>query len=344
MKKTLLNFFFIVFTLTSLAQNHSLDFDGTDDFVDLQQNFAFEATDRFTIEAWINISSIGSFQQIIAKLGNGVLSFRGWGFQVTDDGILSAFISTEFFTQTRYVEGEQILQTNTWYHVAMSFDGEDEILLYVNGAPETLGVVNPDGELTTIATSAPTHIGNFDNGTAQEHFNGKIDELRVWSGVRSTEEIATAYMTELSGNETNLLGYYKMDVTNSSCDVQDCHVNENHGDREGSNGANDLPQFSDDVPEIDDVACGVDLDCTLSVDEVVQLEFSVYPNPAESIISFSGVHLEETNVTLYNVLGSAIKETRVVNNSIDISEIPTGIYFMVATVNNVRISKKIIKK
>ena len=256
-----------------VAQNHSLNFDGTDDFVDLQQNFAFEATDSFTIEAWINISVNGSFQQIIAKLDNGVVSFRGWGFQITDIGNLSAFVSTDFFVNERYIEGTQVLETDTWYHVAMTFDGQDEILLYINGEPEELGFVSFEGELTTIDTNAPTHIGNFDNGTAQEHFNGNIDELRIWSGVRTLEEIAANYMTELSGNEANLIGYYKMDVNDSSCDIQDCNANEAHGTRFGTNGTNDLPQFSDNVPELTDVACGETLDCTLSVDDVTQLDF-----------------------------------------------------------------------
>ncbi|MFT5891618.1 MAG: hypothetical protein ACI9Y7_001723, partial [Dokdonia sp.] len=34
----------MISTITCLAQNHSLNFDGTDDFVNLEQNFGFEAT------------------------------------------------------------------------------------------------------------------------------------------------------------------------------------------------------------------------------------------------------------------------------------------------------------
>jgi hypothetical protein len=344
MKKiTLFVLLTIIVNTISVAQNHSLNFDGTDDYVDLEQNFAFEATDSFTIEAWVNIRTNGSFQQVIAKLGTGDVSFRGWGFQITDGGILSAFVAEEFFTKRVYVEGSQALEENIWYHVGMSFDGNNEIVLYVNGEAESLGVIIADGGLTALNTSAPTHIGNFDDGTAQEHFNGNIDEVRIWNGVRALEEITTNYMTELSGNEANLIGYYKMDADNSSCDVQDCNANQAHGSREGVNGSNDLPQFSANVPEIADVECGVALDCTLSVEDVAQVAFSTFPNPTTDIVSFSGINLNGTSVKLYNILGSASKEVLVTNNSIDISELPTGVYFMVVTIDNTTISKKIIK-
>jgi hypothetical protein len=345
MKKiTLLVLLTIIVNTISVAQNHSLNFDGTDDFVDLEQNFAFEATDSFTIEAWVNIRTNGSFQQIIAKLGAGDISFRGWGLQITEEGFLGAYAAAEFSSLRVYVEGSQVLEENIWYHVGMSFNGIDEILLYVDGESESLGVVISDGVLPTISTSAPTHIGNFDDGTAQEHFNGNIDELRVWDGVRSLEEIANNYATELSGNESNLIGYYKMDADNSSCDVQDCNANQAHGSRGGVNGSNDLPQFSDNVPEIADVACGVTLDCTLSVEDVAQVGFSTFPNPTTDIVSFSGINLNGTNVKLYNILGSVSKEVLVTNNAIRISELPTGVYFMVVTIDNTTISKKIIKK
>ncbi len=343
MKKTLLIFLFIICTITSFAQNHSLNFDGSDDYVDLGQNFAFEATDNFTIEAWVNIRNNGSFQQIIAKLGNGGVSFRGWGFQITNEGYISAFAATEFFTQRIYVEGSQVLEENVWHHVAMTYDGGNEILLYVDGTPETLGVIIADDDIPTISSSAPTHIGNFDNGTAQEHFNGNIDEIRIWNVVRTPEEIAAIYTTELSGNESNLIGYYKMDAADSSCDVQDCNANEAHGTREGVNGANDLPQFSDDIPELTDVACGVELDCMLSIEDMEQLEYSMYPNPTSDLISFSGINLNGTTVKLYNMLGSLSKEIQVTNNTISISEMPTGVYFIVATIENTTISRRIIK-
>ncbi len=328
-----------------MAQNHSLNFDGTDDIINLEQNFAFETADAFTVEAWINHDNQGNIQQIIAKLGAGVLSFRGWGFQMLSNGRLSGYVSTEFFMDYRFVRGTEVLAPNTWYHVAMTYDGQGNILLYLNGAPEPISSSEDDGELTTITTSAPTRIGGFGtDGNIQELFKGDIDEVRIWNGVRTPEEIAANYMTELSGSETNLIGYYKMDVNNSSCDVQDCNANEAHGERLGENGANNLPQFSDNVPGITDVACGETLDCTLSVDEVTQLELSMFPNPTTDLVSFSGINLNGAKVKLYNVLGSLTKEVVVVNNTISISELPTGVYFLTTTIDARTVSRKIVKK
>lgn len=328
-----------------MAQNHSLNFDGVDDNVSLEQNFAFETEDAFSVEAWINHDNQGVIQQIVAKLGNGVISFRGWGFQMLSNGRLSAYVSTEYFTNYIQVNGTQILAPDTWYHVAMTYDGQGNILFYINGESEAVSSIDDDGTVTTISTSAPTRIGGFGpDGGLQELFKGDIDEVRIWSGVRTPEEIAANYMTELSGSETNLLGYYKMDVDNSSCDIQDCNANESHGERLGENGANNLPQFSDNTPGITDVACGETLDCTLAIDEVSELEFSMFPNPTTDFISFSGINLNGAKVKLYNVLGSITKEVIVVNNTISVSELPAGVYFLITTKDTATISRKIVKK
>ncbi len=42
-------------------------------------------------------------------------------------------------------------------------------------------------------------------------------------------EIQNNLNTELSGLESGLVAYYKLDDIETACDVEDCSVNENHG-------------------------------------------------------------------------------------------------------------------
>ena len=41
------------------------------------------------------------------------------------------------------------------------------------------------------------------------YVTGRIDELRMWNDVRTQAEIKANMHTELSGNESNLIAYYK---------------------------------------------------------------------------------------------------------------------------------------
>lgn len=68
MKNFTLTLFMGFLSMIAFAQNNSMNFDGVDDYVDLEQNFAFTPTDAFTIEAWIKVDDVG-LKQIISKLG-----------------------------------------------------------------------------------------------------------------------------------------------------------------------------------------------------------------------------------------------------------------------------------
>ncbi|MDB4088142.1 T9SS type A sorting domain-containing protein [Flavobacteriales bacterium] len=82
------------------------------------------------------------------------------------------------------------------------------------------------------------------------------------------------------------------------------------------------PRDSLDVVEIN----------TNSIEEN-SLEFSIYPNPVNSIISLSGVNLEK--VIIYSINGKLIKSVSLNDiNKIDVSELERGSYIMKVTSNN----------
>ena len=70
-------------------------------------------------------------------------------------------------------------------------------------------------------------------------------------------------------------------------------------------------------------------------------ETIVYPNPSRGIFNIDN-NIEEINYVVISTLGSVLKEGVVENQKIDISDYPTGVYFLELSVNGERLVKKII--
>ncbi len=82
--------------------------------------------------------------------------------------------------------GSTAAQTETWYHVAMTYDGSF-LKLYVNGNPD--GSLMASGPMTTSAH--PLWIGGESSGSWC--FNGRLDELRLYKRALSASEIQAIY-------------------------------------------------------------------------------------------------------------------------------------------------------
>jgi len=84
----------------------------------------------------------------------------------------------------------------TWQHVAVTWDGST-VRYYLNGQPDLS--VQYTG--STINTTNPLVIG-LDALDGRYHFQGLMDELRLWNVARSPAEIQAAMNHPLTGNET----------------------------------------------------------------------------------------------------------------------------------------------
>ena len=97
----------------------ALDFDGVDDYVGVGD---IDLTDAFTIAAWIKLSSTGKYM-IVGK------SFGTYQFFVSPTGGL--VFQRNSSTPMRYNAG---LVTDAWYHVAVTFNTTDGMVMYLNGS------------------------------------------------------------------------------------------------------------------------------------------------------------------------------------------------------------------
>ncbi len=119
------------------------------------------------------------------------------------------------------------LTTGTWIHVVLVYNGTN-VLLYTapqggthtqrasvassgNGSGFTIPNFMAVGTYVRVNSSGDSYatcIANTDT-TTNNPSNALMDEIRVWSTARSTAQMDANFETELVGNETGLVAYYK---------------------------------------------------------------------------------------------------------------------------------------
>jgi gliding motility-associated-like protein len=104
----------------------------------------------------------------------------------------------------------------TWYHVAGTMDYVNHISkLYLNGALVDTKVVN-SAPITRVIPSELSWDIAINPGYANLPLGGNMDEVRIWSLVRTPAEIATYYNQCLAGNEPGLVDYYRCNQSSGS--------------------------------------------------------------------------------------------------------------------------------
>ncbi len=201
------------------AQNNALDFDASDDYVQIPD---LSETTNGTIEMWILPDATGAENPVF---GNGDDEALSLALRVTDDYRIQ--FSAKYGTNwVEVISDAAAISTTHWTHIAATWENAIEASVYVNGVLHS----NPSFGTLTSAT------GNWDIGGstisgAMDYFAGKIDEVRIWDDVRTTDEIRQNMFAELSdpGSEGNLVAYYKLNETNNATTAVDSKSTNNNG-------------------------------------------------------------------------------------------------------------------
>ncbi|MFJ3793967.1 LamG-like jellyroll fold domain-containing protein [Kitasatospora sp. NPDC090091] len=163
---------------------------GTDPHVDLGDPAALRFGGKaYSIEAWVKPTSHDG--PVLGRDGEYQLAVDTTGaVTLTHTGAPSPLTSTE------------TVPTDVYTHIAATFDGRTA-KLYVNGKPAGSGALP-----FTPVTGVNTLIGQDGAG---DHFDGDLDELRVWNRVRSEAELGEEMNHRLIGNDSGLVAYYRFD-------------------------------------------------------------------------------------------------------------------------------------
>lgn len=176
-----------------------------------------ELSGTFTIEAWIYPHDWGIFQtlglgRVVDKMNislylvNSYLSLNRHSLalqMIHDDGTVSYSNSPE-----------NSLALNEWQHVAVTYDGQANVSMYINGAQQTVthrtppsGSIRENRDEDVVIGTSPDHGWTY---------LGLIDEVRIWNRTRTAEQILANMNFSLCGNQPDLVGYWQMNEGNGA--------------------------------------------------------------------------------------------------------------------------------
>jgi len=142
-----------------------------------------------TLEAWVypTVQPAGWRTVIAKEQAGGVIYYLHAGSESSNRPATGVYASGG----ERTLYGGTRLQANTWVHLAATYDGTTQ-RLYVNGLQ-----VATAAQTGAIATSSgPLRIGG--NAVWGEYFQGRIDEVRIYSRALSQTEIQTDMNTRVN--------------------------------------------------------------------------------------------------------------------------------------------------
>lgn len=179
----------------------ALNFDGTDDQVQITGYKGIPGAGVRTIEAWINTTS--NTASTILEYGstnNGQM----FSFGINGSGRLQLDIFNNIITSTNTVND------GNWHHVAIVVNNSNlaNIQFYIDGILESNSAVTGPGSGIINTDPAGTDVRIGYSPGLNTFFQGTIDEVRIWNSTRSLAQIHGFKDCQVAPN-ANLVANYR---------------------------------------------------------------------------------------------------------------------------------------
>jgi hypothetical protein len=202
--------------LVTLELCNVVNFDGVDDNINFKNKFSLNSG-SFSIEAWVKSNATNGNTQTIFSKHLSPTATDGYDLRIVNNLI-------SFYWNNNSITAAHSIDTNRWYHIAITFDGTN-YKLYIDGIlDKTTAGVNP------VSNSVDFIIGAMSQNTTtpNNYFNGWLDEFRIWNVALTVDQIRKMMNQEIINdgsnnvkgvvipktinglNWTNLSAYYQM--------------------------------------------------------------------------------------------------------------------------------------
>lgn len=202
---------------TSTAPTQSADFNGTSQYASKASPSGYTWNTAITCEANVEIDAYATNNCIVSRRLAGTSGFE---LRVSSDGTV-LLICFRAASNSRQVQSLQSVPLGRKTHIAASIDmATGTSAIYFDGVSVPV-FASTTGTATTFTQGGSLQIGAYDS--ANDFLDGRLSQVRVWSAVRTATEIKNTMNGELTGAETNLASYWKLNG-----DFNDSTSNANH--------------------------------------------------------------------------------------------------------------------
>ncbi|MBN1419289.1 MAG: hypothetical protein JXP34_10960 [Planctomycetes bacterium] len=182
-----------------LAQNRALSFNGGQ-CVAIAWNAALDFDEQVTVEGWIYPTNLNGYNTLLRKNVNYLQD----NYDLRLDGGRTLEFLCKINGSMHRFSSSFSFQTNRWYHIAGTFDG-NALRSYADG--QLVGTYPCPGRLAMDRVM--TYIGHGDG----DYVRGRIDEVRLWSVARTEGQIREAKNHGVDPTNPDLVGYWRFDET-----------------------------------------------------------------------------------------------------------------------------------
>jgi hypothetical protein len=159
--------------------NNGADFEASgSNSMTVADSTSVRVVNGWSLAGWVKLESAHNGYIFNARYGE-----NGWGIGCNTDRKITVFAGSGVFENTI---GTTVLSLDTWYHVAVYFNGSTT-KLYING---TLDSTLNNNNITNPNTAL--YLGRKAT-SADDYYDGMIDELGVWSRELTSTEVGELY-------------------------------------------------------------------------------------------------------------------------------------------------------
>jgi hypothetical protein len=169
----------------------ALDFDGSNDYVAINDTSQLRVTSAFIFSAWFRRVADGSMLQNYFQTSTVAGVVLGWNSDGISPARLGGLIGrntgTTRGTDWQVVVGGTTISDSLWHHAVFSFDLRT-ISIFLDGRLD--GQVNwtqPAGFQSTSIVRIG--VNEFQTGVRNSFFNGQLDDLRIYNRALTAGEV-----------------------------------------------------------------------------------------------------------------------------------------------------------
>jgi len=165
----------------------ALELNGSNEYVDFEEEESLNITDAITVVGWMNTTTIARWNVVASKeIWN---SNAGWVLYISTDTRPAFAVSSAGET----AKGATAVATDTWYHIAGVADSSGSVKVYLNGEQDGTGSSKLTNADTNLRIGARRPNGGGDG--IVDPFPGILDEVAIFN-VALTEDFISSIMND----------------------------------------------------------------------------------------------------------------------------------------------------